>query len=150
METTIKLVRLWASTWSRTSPPSSQCLIKTATFVKYSEPLNDWISTFESRPDSSEQRLKVKRVWSSSFSDKYFDIINLLARSYRASHIPVDDSLDDDFNVNEEIKKISKPQALNDLAFYYLDWNCLRSKNMINSVNPSSSRKAVILTQGSM
>lgn len=92
---------------SRLPPPSDN---------RDCEPV-DWIlPMIESSPFASENRLKEKRVWGTSFWNNYFETISALKHSHTARYTPVENNFDDDFNVNDWTTKTNKLQTLGFLA----------------------------------
>lgn len=70
---------------------------------QYSEPIEDEISTLEFSSTVSEQQMKEKGVPGISSLDNSMDTINVLTLSQTASHTPLEDSLNDDFNAYDWI-----------------------------------------------
>lgn len=59
------------------------------------------VLTYEKSPTASEQRLKYKGVLGTSFSDNYFETINVITLSHKARHTSVHDNLDAALNESD-------------------------------------------------
>lgn len=77
------------------------------------EPIEDEIPMFQSTVAALKQRLMGKGALGISFFAKYFETIHMRTLPHAASHTPVDDTLDHDFNANDWIVEFNDPQVLN-------------------------------------